>query len=262
MNPEWIQSDRIPRRPGFARQAAPPDDIWPETDAFLPGVLEQDTSYTQQFEGPSFPPTRPAHQSSGQYGYRGRPASQPYPQNYAAGMGNIQRAGDPLASPFEPIRTPNNPHQWGAPNNQVSRPPNSQSLEEPQEGVRREIANLTRKLAGLQDELAKDRELKEKRCGELEKKWSDLEEKVTGQGNLRDLLTAVEEKYKGILRENNKAVEGWLHAAVEGLTEAGMNGELEYKSGTWDEHMGGDDDENQGLLSGVQSSSFDFIKGM
>ncbi|KAH6672616.1 hypothetical protein B0J14DRAFT_564233 [Halenospora varia] len=243
MNPEWIQSDRITRRHGFARQG-PPDEIWPETDAFLPGVLEQDALYTPQFEDPSFPPTRPTHQSSGQYGYRGRPASQPYPQNYAAGMGKIQRTGD----------------TWGGPNNQVSRLPNSQSLEEPQEGVRREVANLTRKLVGLQDELAKDCELKEKRCGELEKKWSDLEEQVTRHGNLRDLLIALEEKYKGILRENNKAVAGWIHAAVEGLTEAGTNGELEYKSGTWGEHMGGNDDENQGLLSGMQSNSFDFIK--
>jgi len=186
MNPEWIQSDRIPRRHAFARQDAS-DEIWPETDAFPLGVLDQDASYTSQFEGSSFSPTRPTHPSSGQYGYRGRPASQPYPQSYAAGMDNIQRARDTRASPLEPNRATNNAHQWGAPNNQVSKLPNSQSLE---------IANLNRKLASLQDEITKDRELKDKLLGDQEKKWSDLEGKVTRQGNLRDLLTEVEEKYK------------------------------------------------------------------
>ena len=46
---------------------------------------------------------------------------------------------------------------------------------------------------------------------------------------------------------------------MEGLTEAGTNGgAVGYKSGTWGEHIEGDDDENQGLLSGAQSNPFDF----
>jgi len=61
------------------------------------------------------------------------------------------------------------------------------------------------------------------------------------------------------LRENNEAIVGWLQEAVEGLTEAGTNGgAVGYKSGTWGEHIEGDDDENQGLLSGAQSNPFDF----
>lgn len=70
------------------------------------------------------------------------------------------------------------------------------SAEDAQEGFRREVAQLGRRFAILHDELAKDREFKGKRYEELQKKCSDLEERVTGQGKLRDLLTAVEEKYK------------------------------------------------------------------
>lgn len=193
MNSAWNQN----RRQVSARQGTPTPEIWQETEPFLQsGVMDQEMSYPTQFEGASFTTTRPTHQSSSQYGYRGRPTSQPHP--YMASMGNVQRDGDILASPFEPIRTSNHPRQWGAPNNQASRPSDSQALEEPQDGFRREIARLNHRLTSVQDELRKDRELNEKHNGELEKKWNDLEEKFVKHGNLKDILTTVEEKYTNL----------------------------------------------------------------
>jgi hypothetical protein len=69
------------------------------------------------------------------------------------------------------------------------------------------------------------------------------------------------------MKENNEAVSGWLQE-IKGTVERFIRsntrsdrGSGSYpKNGTWDDRIQGDDEEDQVMLPGVQSTAFDFIK--
>lgn len=69
------------------------------------------------------------------------------------------------------------------------------------------------------------------------------------------------------MKENNETISSWLQE-IKVTMERFMAGEARPnggsrsypKNGTWDERMVGDDEEDQALLSGVQSATFDFMK--
>ncbi|KAH7393727.1 hypothetical protein BKA64DRAFT_676918 [Cadophora sp. MPI-SDFR-AT-0126] len=255
MNSEW--SDQAARRPGFSQQVAPPDDIWSESDALLPGVLDADVPYMPQFEGSSFP-LRPPHQNSGPQGYRGRPASQPYQPSYGAEMGNV-RNGSSLNNASVLAKNFQSPQSWGGADNQASRQPTSQALGGTQDNLRREIEDLrrqvesgNRKIGSLRNELMKNRDAFEK----MEQKWRSIEEKVMSYGNLEDLVNTVEGQFKRTMDVNNRSIKLWVQAAVAGIAEETNGGTGEYKNGSWGEQMEGGDGENQ------DGTSFDFMKGV
>jgi len=256
MNSEW--SDQAARRPGFSQQAAPPDDIWSENDALLPGVLDADVPFMQQFEGSSFP-IRPPHQNSGPHGYRGRSAPQPYQPGY--GSVNVRNSNS-LTNPSDPTRNPQSPHSWGLADIQASKQPTSRALGGTQDDLRRDfdelrrqVDNHSRKLNFLYNELTKNHDEIKERWVEVDEKWSSIDEKVMKYSNPEDLFNALEGKFKRTMDKNNRSIRNWVQLAVGGPAEDDRNGDTGgYKNSTWGEPMEGGDGENQ------DGASFDFLK--
>ena len=228
MNSEW--SDQAARRPGFSQQAAPPDDIWSENDALLPGVLDADVPFMQQFEGSSFP-IRPPHQNSGPHGYRGRSAPQPYQPGY--GSVNVRNSNS-LTNPSDPTRNPQSPHSWGLADIQASKQPTSRALGGTQDDLRRDfdelrrqVDNHSRKLNFLYNELTKNHDEIKERWVEVDEKWSSIDEKVMKYSNPEDLFNALEGKFKrtsefhSMLREYVLTAPAWIR--IIDLLEIGSN---------------------------------------
>ncbi|KAH6698210.1 hypothetical protein BKA61DRAFT_244019 [Leptodontidium sp. MPI-SDFR-AT-0119] len=256
MNSEW--SDQAARRSGFSQQAAPPDDIWSENDALLPGVLDADVPFMQQFEGSSFP-IRPPPQNSGPQGYRGRSAPQPNQPGYGPVNG---RSGSSLTSASDPTRNLHSPYSWGVADNQASKQPTSRALGGAQDDLRRDFDDLrrqvdthNRKLNFLHSELTKNHDEVKERWDAVEEKWNSIDEKVMRYNNPEDLFRALEERFKRTMDKNNQTIKNWVQLAVEGPVEHDTNGGTGgYKNSTWGEQMEGGDGANQ------DGASFDFLK--